>query len=78
MYAKLCFEKELLAGTCGKTRTLLTDSHPADRVDCTLDKRCRTESSFTTGRDEKLQPDGISTDIRTLRTATKALTSWHF
>jgi hypothetical protein len=38
MYANLCFEKELLTETCGKTQTLLKDSHLADRVDCTLDK----------------------------------------
>jgi hypothetical protein len=63
MHANLCIEKELLAGTCGKTQTLLKDSHLADRVDCTLDKWCLTKSSFTTGSDEKLQPDDISTDI---------------
>lgn len=69
MYAKLCFEKELLAGSCGKVWILRTDSHPEESVDCTFDKRYRTEFSFTIGNDEKLQPDGTSTDIRTFRTA---------
>lgn len=83
MYAKLCFEKELLGGTCVATWTLLTDSHPDVIDDCTLDKRCRTESNFTTGNDEKLQPEGMSTDMRTLRTAIEItlcyhLTSWQF
>jgi hypothetical protein len=68
MYAKLCFENELLGGTCGDTWTLLTVSHPDVIDDCTLDKRCLTESNLTTGNDEKLQPEGMSTDILTLRT----------
>jgi hypothetical protein len=75
MYAKLCFENELLAGSCGRTRTLRTDSHPDESVDCTLDKRYRTESNFTIGSDDKLQPEGISTDIRTLRTAHRIVLS---